>query len=681
MKLEIKKRMKNLLKTSKKPRLTVAEIARALNISKKRTKITLYQLTQEGEVIRLGKHYAHITRAGKIVRGRIQIKRAGFGFVRTEEGEIFVPAWATDEALDGDLVEVVVFPHRRGPLPEGKVIRVLKHAAQFAGGTYVGRGKVVMDDPKLGVVRVKVRGKRPKRGERVILKREDGEWVLYERNPDDYRLVELKYSLPSSFPKGVLKSFDGLRPEGVDRVDLREEFTITVDPKTAKDYDDAIYVERYEKGWILKVHIADVSFWVGKDSPLDREALKRGTSVYLIDKVIPMLPPKLSDDLASLLPGKPKYTFTVEVKITGDGRVLTRTARFYRSIIKSWARLTYEDAKRLLKGRRPEDEETVVHPEALEGIGRTLREASALAEVLRDKREERGSIDFDLPEAEFLMEDGKVVMVSPKERLWTHKIIEELMIVANSVVATYMQKVGQPVLYRVHPEPDGKKIKRFLRLAERILGKRLGRRRITPKFLSDVLREFRGRPEETLMNYLLLRSMARAEYSPVNIGHFGLALKNYLHFTSPIRRYPDLIAHRQLWQAITFGDSLYTEEELVELGKHLSERERLAEDAEWELWRLKIYEFMQDKIGEVYEGIITGISSESVFVQITEHLAEGYIPLSTLPGRAVPLPEEHTVLLLRGGKHERLTLGDRVKVKVLDVNKYASDMLLSLVNP
>jgi len=678
--MDLKERILRLLKSAKKPKLTLSQIARALKLSKKRTRKILHRLIEEGLVIRLGKRYAHVERVGKVVRGIIQIKRAGFGFVRTDEGEVFIPAWATGDALSGDEVEVLIFPDKKGELPEGKVLRVVKHGTVFVGGTYIGRGMVLTDDPKLGTVRVRLkRGRKLKRGTRVILKRKDGVWEIYEVNPDDYRLIELKYALPSEFPRKVLREVEKLSPaEDVPRRDLREEFTITIDPRTAKDYDDAIYVERYAKGWILKVHIADVSYWVAKGSALDREALKRGTSVYLIDRVIPMLPHKLSDDLASLLPGKPKYTFTVEVKITESGRVMTRTARFYRSVIKSWARLTYEDAQRMLNDEPPQDPQTVIYRRASAGVKRTLKEASALAEVLRAKREERGSIDFDLPEAEFLMEDGKVVMVSPKERLWTHKIIEELMIVANTVVATYMQKREWPVLYRVHDRPDLKKIRKFIALAERLLGRSFRHRRITPKFLADVVSQFRGRPEETLMNYLLLRSMARAEYSPINVGHFGLALKNYLHFTSPIRRYPDLIAHRQLWQLITGGKSLYTQEELVELGKHLSERERLAEDAEWELWRLKIYEFMQDKVGEIYDGIITGISSESLFVQITDHLAEGYVPFATLRGRVVPIPEEYSVLIFRKGEQRKLTLGDRVKVRVLNVNKYAKDMVLQL---
>ncbi|NPB03915.1 MAG: VacB/RNase II family 3'-5' exoribonuclease [Thermotogae bacterium] len=670
-----------LLKRAKKPRLTISQIARAFKLSKKRTRRILFRLIERGEVIRFGKRYSHVSRAGRITRGVIQLRRAGFGFVKAEDGEIFIPAWATGDALSGDEVEVLVFPEKKGSLPEGKVLRILKHGTLFVGGTYIGQGLVLTDDPKLGTVRVLRRKKlQPKRGQRVILKRKNGEWEIFEINPDDYRLIELKYSLPSRFPKNVLKETEKLAPiEDAKRFDLKDDFTITIDPKTAKDYDDAIYVERYSKGWLLRVHIADVAYWVPKGSAMDREAQRRGTSVYLIDRVIPMLPPKVSDDLASLLPGRPKYTFTVEVKIGFDGRVHTKSARFYRSVIRSWARLTYEDAERLLNDEEPHDKETKIYRKAIAGVRRTLKEASNLAEVLRHKREQRGSIDFDLPEAEFLMEDGKVIMVSPKERLWSHKIIEELMITANMVVATYMQRREWPVLYRVHDRPDPKKIKRFITLAERLLGKRFSHRKITPKLLALILQEFKGKPEETLMNHLLLRSMARAEYSPMNIGHFGLALKNYLHFTSPIRRYPDLIAHRQLWQLISGGRSLYEEEELEKLGRYLSERERLAEDAEWELWRLKIYEFMQDKIGQVYEGIVVGLSSESLFVQITEHLAEGYVPFAHIQGRVVPLLENYSLMIFRKGERKRISLGDRLKVKILNVNKYAKDMVLDLV--
>jgi len=657
--------------------MTVSQIARIAGLSKKKVKSLLSVLIREGKVVRYGKGYALVEKIGKKLTGRLEIKRGGFGFVITEEGDVFVPSWALKDAEDGDLVEIVVLPERG----EGRVLRVVERARKFFVGKYLGHGKVELEGSRAGIVDAKInKGLKLKKGDIVLVKRGEKNWRIVEVRPDDYDIIIKTFNLPGEFPKEVLKEAENVDYVEDERVDLTDEFTITIDPRMARDYDDAIYVERYEKGWILKVHIADVSFWVKKGSYMDREAFKRGNSFYLIEKVIPMLPHVLSNDLASLLPGKPKLTFTVEVKITKDGKILTNTAKFYKSKIFSWARLTYEDAQRILDGFLPEDKETVIYGDALGAVKRVLKEASNLAEVLRAKREERGSIDFDLPEPEFLIEGGKVLIVSPKERLWTHKIIEELMITANTVVAHYFTKNKIPTLYRVHPNPKERKIKEFIRFVERILGKSFKNRRITPKFLSDILKEFSGRPEENLINYLLLRSMARAIYSPENVGHFGLALKDYLHFTSPIRRYADLVVHRQLWASLKGENLPYTHKELESIGRHLSEMENLAEEAEWEIWKLKICEFMEKKVGKEFEGIVTGISDEAIFVQITQHLAEGYIPIRSFRGaRVVPIPKEHYAMLFRKKKTEKITLGDKVLVRVKSVDKYAKDIVLEFI--
>ncbi len=669
--------IEEILKKSKKRILTVSQISRILGISKRKVKTYLRALINDGKVVKYGKGYALVERIGKKLTGRVEIKKGGFGFVITDEGDIFVPGWALKDAENGDIVEIVVIP-KRG---EGRVLRVIERFRRFFVGRYLGKGKVKLEGSRVDVVDAKIdRSLKVKKGDIVLVKRSERNWRIVERNPNDYDIIIKLFNLPEEFPGEVLREAEKLEYVEDDRVDLTDEFAITIDPRTAKDYDDAIYVERYEKGWILKVHIADVSFWVKKGSYMDMEAFKRGNSVYLIEKVIPMLPQTLSDDLASLLPGRSKLTFTVEVKISRDGKILTNTAKFYKSKIFSWARLTYEDAQRILDGFLPEDKQTVIYKGALGAVKRVLKDASDLAEVLRAKREERGSIDFDLPEAEFLIEDGRVIMVSPKERLWTHKIIEELMITANTLVAHYFTKKGIPTLYRVHPNPREKRIKEFIKLVERILGKSFKKMRITPKFLSNILKEFSGRPEENLINYLLLRSMARAVYSPKNVGHFGLSLNDYLHFTSPIRRYADLVVHRQLWASLRGEKLPYTNKELESIGKHLSEREKLAEDAEWELWKLKICEFMERKVGKEFEGIVTGISEEALFVQITQHLAEGYIPISSFRGaRVVPIPEEYSAMIFRKNRTERITLGDKILVKVKSVDKYAKEIILDFI--
>ncbi len=675
----LREKVLEILRYSHNEYVSINKIKTLLGVSARKLKRVINHLLSDGEVIKKGGKIALLERVGYKIRGKLDLKRGGYGFVITEDGEIFIPAWAIDGAYDGDIVEVIVFPKpRRRKLPEGKILKVIKPARKYYLGTYVGKGKVRLDDPIGRIINIPKKHKLRK-GEGVLMIREKDQWKVSKVNPDDYEIIIKTFNLPTKFPKEVLRESEDLNLRDDPRIDLTDEFSITIDPKTAKDYDDAIYVERYEKGWILKVHIADVSFWVKKGGFIDKEAYKRGNSVYLIDKVIPMLPPVLSDDLASLIPGKPKNTFTVEVKITRDGRILYRTAKFYKSRIMSWARLTYEDAQRLLEGARPEDRETKIHKRALAGIRRVLKDASDLVEVLRGKREDRGSIDFDIPEPEFVISGDRILMVSPKERLWTHKIIEELMITANMVVATYFRRNNIPTLYRVHAQPKDKKVKEFISLAEKILHKDLGKKRITPKFLRRILEEFKGRDEEKLMSYLLLRSMARAEYSPKNIGHFGLAIDNYLHFTSPIRRYADLIVHRQLWASLKGKPLPYSYKELVSIGKHLSEMERVAEDAEWELWRLKIYEFMRNKVGQVFEGIVVGFSSDAMFVEITEHLAEGFVPLSSIKGRVLTFPEEYSIFIFKRKRNIRISLGDKVRVKVMNVDKYAKEMVLRLI--
>jgi ribonuclease R len=475
-----------------------------------------------------------------------------------------------------------------------------------------------------------------------------------------------KYKLPQDYEPEVLKEAQNLfidwEKELKRRRDLRDQVCFTIDPPKARDFDDAVAIEKTPEGnYRLWVHIADVSYFVEEGSALDRSAFERGFTFYLPDRAIHMLPERLSADLCSLKPNEDKLAFTCEMVFSPKGDLLWYD--IYESVIRSKARLTYDEALRLIVGDPALEKK---HPDLVE----PLRLMEDLYRILSYRRWERGSIDFDLPEAELIVDEyGEPTAIVPYERHIAHRIIEHFMISANETVAKHLASMGYPCLYRVHEKPDPKKVENLLEILEG-LGYKAKRFSLEPKFFQKIIEDFEGRDEEHLVRFLTLRSMMKARYSPHNLGHFGLASDGYAHFTSPIRRYADLVVHRLLKKALR-GESIDYEQTVSYLemvGEHLSLQEELAEDVEREaIDRLKV-RLMRAHIGEDFEGIITGVVSFGFFVELRDYLVEGLVNVASLEEDEYIYDEKaHRLVGYRTGKIYRL--GDKVKVKLTSVDE------------
>ena len=671
---------------------TLAKKLRLKKDGKKQLKKIINELIKEGSVVQNKDGKVGWAEKIGILKGKIQRFKEGFGFFLTPEGEedIFIAPSNMKGALSGDTVLVQVISRRKRRKPEGRVIKVVERAKDRYVGTFYGtarRGEVEPDDPSLPqrIPVAKGKTKNAKDGYKVIFTVVEKRKKLYaeivsvagpEDDPNTDLIVVLKkYDLNPEFPPQVEEEVENIEmPEytpSSHRLDLRDRLIFTIDPVDAKDFDDAISIEKTERGYKLGVHIADVSFFVKAKSATDIEALSRGTSVYLVNFVVPMLPHRLSSNLCSLVPGEDRFTMSVLMEFDHEGNLIKR--KFKKSVIRSKARLTYEDAQMLLDGEDlPDDSHSIfASKDNYIKVKEALKHALELAKILRERRWERGSLDFDLPEPEItLYPSGKVASIKPAVRTWSHKLIEEFMIRANEAVAEYFSSRGLPTIYRVHEPPDAEKLKTFLIFAESLLGEKFDIKDITPKTLQQVLVKVEGKPEEALLNYMLLRSLKRARYSVENVGHFGLASENYLHFTSPIRRYPDLVVHRLLKYAIK-GKPRKSEswvEYLTYVAERASERERIAERAEFDHIDYKAMDFMKNKIGEIFEGLITHITSNGFFVQLKEFLVEGFVNVDSLGGNYIYDPERYELRETRTQKSFKI--GQIVRVMVVKVDKW-----------
>ncbi|MFN3505795.1 MAG: ribonuclease R, partial [Caldimicrobium sp.] len=485
------------------------------------------------------------------------------------------------------------------------------------------------------------------------------------------------YNLPQEFSEQVQKELNKLPEEVTEqdfkgRIDLRDLPFVTIDGETARDFDDAIYVKKTAKGYKLWVAIADVSHYVKRKTHLDEEAYLRGTSVYFPVMVLPMFPPKLSNHLCSLNPFVDRLAMVVEITYNKKGDILKTD--FYEAVIHSKARLTYTEVKKMLLDK---DEATI---SKYKKIYPMLLEAGELAQILREKRIERGSLDFDLPEPEIIINlEGQIENIIKRERNLAHMLIEDFMIAANEAVAEFLTEKGYPFLYRVHDKPDENKIRDLLTFLPLESEEISLEKEITPKFIQKFLEATQEHPLGYLYHHFILRSLKQAKYAPQNVGHFGLASSCYCHFTSPIRRYPDLVVHRTLKSALRKKKPPYKEDELEEMGKHLSKQERLAEEAEREVLKKFQCFFMKDKVGETFEGIISGVTAFGFFVDLTEFLVSGIV-------RVVDLVDDYYVLDDKGisliGKHtgKVFQIGQKVKVKIKDVDLRKFQINFLLVN-
>jgi ribonuclease R len=646
----------------------------------------LQRLEDEGQLYRVQRQrYAAPDRINLVV-GRLQTTRAGAGFVLPETGgaDLYIPQDGLATALDGDRVVARVERQRRGQRREGQVVRVLERSRQTIVGTYhPGRnfGFVVPEDDRLphdvyvagedaaaaaegDIVVVRITswgsGHRGPAGEieRVLGRRGDpGVDVL---------AVAYGHELPLDFPPPVEDEAEALRRRGITaedltgRTDLRDTLIFTIDPADAKDHDDALSIRNVgeDGGWEVGVHIADVSYYVREGAPLDGEALARGTSVYLVDRVIPMLPHALSSDLCSLLPDQDRLALSLLLRVDGSGKV--RRRKLVRSVIRSRHKLSYETAQAVLEGGESVDAATDA----------AIRQLASLARRLRADRAERGSIDFDLPQARVVLDPaGEPTDIQRVARLESHRLIEDFMLLANETIAAWASRAKLPFVYRIHEPPDAARMEQLADFAASLGYRVKGVADPDPATLQALLDAARGRPEEALLSTVVLRSMKQARYSERNEGHFGLAARHYTHFTSPIRRYPDLIVHRVCAAALIEeqrpgGDAA---ENLPFIARQSSERERVAVAAERDSIELKKVEFMERHLGDTFEGTIAGVRAFGFFVLLDDFFVEGLVHVSSLEDDYYEYVEERYALI--GTRTRRqFRLGDRVRVQVASVD-------------
>ena len=615
----------------------------------------------------------------------------GFGFVTIEgrEQDVFIPADKTKGAMDGDKVQIVIEGESRGKRAEGAVLRILEHANKTVIGFYQKNknfGFVLPDNQKLGqdifipqgkdmgavtghkvIVRITDFGDDKKKPEGVITE------ILGHVNDPGVDILSIikAYGLPEGFPDEVMAQVAGIpdeveEEEKKNRLDLRHLQTVTIDGEDAKDLDDAISISKEnDDHYTLGVHIADVSHYVTENSPLDKEALKRGTSVYLVDRVIPMLPHKLSNGICSLNAGTDRLALSCLMEIDGKGNVIGH--RIAETLIQVDRRMTYTAVNAIVTDRDPDVMEEYKDFVPMFDLMKEL------ADILRERRKKRGSIDFDFPESKIILDEkGRPVDIKPYERNAATKIIEDFMLMANETIAEDYFWQELPFLYRTHDYPDPEKMKRlgtFINNFGYTIRTQNGE--VHPKELQKLLDKIEGTPEEALISRLTLRSMKQAKYTTVCTGHFGLAANYYTHFTSPIRRYPDLQIHRIIKENLRRGLSdrrfAHYDSILPEVAVQCSSMERRADEAERETDKLKKCEYMSKRIGEEYDGVISGVTNWGLYVELP-NTVEGLIRVNDLTGDYFVFDEEHMELV---GEMTRKSykLGQKIRVQVADTDK------------
>jgi ribonuclease R len=686
----------HLIRTRVDHPATARELARLLRVPKEARaafKRQLQALVRAGDLVEIrGNRYGLPDRMNLVV-GRVVMHPRGFGFVVPERppdgvvGDIYIAGANLNQALHGDRVVARIERYGDGERPEGRIVRILERGTPTVVGRFevdeTGLGFVVPFDRRvlmdIHVPRGEHRGARP--GEMVTV--ELLRWPTATRGAVgrvtevlgdidapgvDTAIIVRKYGLPDAHSEAALAEARRIGPRVAEadlagRTDFRHWLTVTIDGEHARDFDDAVTIERLPNGhYWLGVHIADVAHYVPEGSALDEEAYERGTSVYFPERAVHMFPEALATGICSLNPGVDRLVHSCLMEVDRHGDVVRY--EFHDGVIRSDARMTYTAVNAILAGG-----------------DRAMREQYArfvpmfelmqeLFEILHQRRRRRGSIDFDLPEAEVRLDaSGLIEDIVVAERNVAHRIIEEFMLLANETVARHLERHEAPTLYRVHEPPDPLKVEAF---EEFLVG--LGYSLaappgvVEPRHFQRLVERVRGKPEEKPIAFLMLRTMQKARYDPVNLGHFGLASSTYTHFTSPIRRYPDLVVHRVLRDLrhgrLTPERREELAEELDEIARHTSEMERRAEEAERELLQWKKVRFMADKVGEEFEGYVTGVAAFGLYVELLEHFVEGMVHVSTMADDYYRFVERaHALRGENTGKVYRL--GDRVRVQVL----------------
>ncbi len=722
---ERKQMLLTLMKDPTYVPMKLKELAMLLGVPKEQRKDleeVLNELVASGKV--------GISKKGKYARSEVfaqsgifSAHHRGFGFVTIEgrDGDLFVPPDDTGDAMDGDTVQVIIDENGRGGRAEARVLKVLKHANETLIGTFEKNksfGFVIPDNPRITMDIFIPQGKEngAVSGHKVVVKLDT--YATRNKNPEghvqeilghindpgvDILSIVRAYGLPEEFPEDVMEEVshapEELSAEYVaeeigknGRVDLRDVPMVTIDGEDAKDLDDAVSVSKEtingETIYHLGVHIADVSHYVKEGTPLDAEAYKRGTSVYLVDRVIPMLPHRLSNGICSLNAGCDRLAMSCLMDIDEKGIIVGH--KICESVVRIDRRMTYTAVNAILEAKNGTEEPQTDAPEKekskekAEFAKKCLEEYADFvpmfllldetARVLRKKRMARGAVDFDFPECKIILDaKGRPVEIRPYERNAATMLIEDCMLAANETVAEdyYWQQI--PFLYRSHEKPDGEKIKRFGILINNFgYSIRLQNGELHPKEMQKLLEKAAGSPEEALLARLALRSMKQAKYTTECMGHFGLAANYYTHFTSPIRRYPDLQIHRiikeNLHGGLTKKRIAHYEKILPEVAIWTSSRERLADEAERETDKAKKVQFMERHIGEEFTGVISGISNYGFYVELP-NTVEGMVRLANLDGDYYVFDEEHYELVGERTR-KKFKLGQTVKIQVVSVDRY-----------
>ncbi len=716
-----KNRVVRLIQSLKASSFTFRDAVRWLDLNsddRRSLQRFLDELDAAGIIRRVKRGKYSLPAHENLVSGVLTCHRDGYGFVipddRTQYKEdIFIPARNMEDALHEDRVLVKVAQKQtqqrhRGrrriheeekPRLEGAVVRVLERRRSTFVASYHEHIRFPFVTPLDTRVIYDIRipfhaGRGAKEGQIVVVaitlppgrnQIPQGKVIEILGYPGDpgieYKIVQHKFGLPVDFSTEALREAamlpeHVLREECAGREDFRGEIAVTIDGETARDFDDAVSLRKLQSGnYLLGVHIADVSHYVRENTALDSEAYQRGTSVYFPDRAIPMLPHNLSSGICSLKPGSDRLVLSALMEIDPKGKVVQRS--FAEGVLRSRARMTYTSVAKILQDRDPKERRRYA---GLVPLFETMEE---LCRILSRKRYRRGAVDFDLPEAEIrFSEGGEVTGVVPAERNIAHRIIEEFMLLANECVAGKLTSSGSPVLYRVHEKPDPKKVEDFAEFA-RALGYRLEKHdgEYHPKDFQKFMAQLEGKSEQRFLAYFMLRSFMQARYSESNVGHFGLAAAEYTHFTSPIRRYPDLLVHRLLKECLRETPSSAWQAQVAErLGQtalHTSARERVADEAEREIERIKKAQFMADKVGDTFNALVFSVSRQGFFVELLEHFVEGFVPFITLTDDDYAYHEKTHSLV---GRRRRFQLGSRIRVRLDRVEMETARLVFSVVS-
>ncbi|PKM51711.1 MAG: ribonuclease R [Firmicutes bacterium HGW-Firmicutes-7] len=688
-----KKLVFELIKDEEYKPMKIKEIATILQLKaddREALDEVLNGLIKEGKILRTKKGKYVLPRSIMMIVGKFIANPKGFGFVEIEgeSEDIFIPGKYTNGAFHGDQVAIrLVKGAEAGRRKEGEVVEILSRGKSEIIGTYQKSrnfGFVIADNKKISkdIFIPKSGEYGAVNGDKVVVKITS--WGEDDKKPEgditeiignitdpetDILAIVRDLEIPTVFPDAVQQQAEGVsqvikEQEIGNRLDIRHLQTVTIDGEDAKDLDDAITIEKTASGYTLGVHIADVTNYVTEGSPLDEEAIKRGTSVYLVDRVIPMLPRKLSNGICSLNQGEDRLALSCIMDIGLKGNVLSYKAA--ETVINVDRRMTYTNVAKILEDH---DEEVMAEYKDLLDMFNDMEE---LAKILRAKRKERGSIDFDFPEAKIIMDEkGVPIDIKPYDRNVATKIIEEFMLLANETIAESFFWQQIPFVYRTHEEPDPLKISNLAAFIYNFGYHIKGKEQVHPKELQKLLIDIEGSKEETIISRLTLRSMKKAMYTVTNDGHYGLAAKYYSHFTSPIRRYPDLQIHRIIKDTINgrMNDSRaeHYEKILEKIAKQCSENERRAEEAERETEKLKKVEYMQDKIGQTFDGVISSVTSFGLFIEL-ENTVEGLIHVTSMTDDYYTHDKDHHCYI--GERTSKIyRIGDVVKIIVTGADK------------